>query len=106
MTFCDLDKNMEVAEQLVKYTIQQLLNNSQEDLEFFNKWVDKQLIKRLQTTADSKSPFERITYREAIALLQKEEEKGKAKFEHKPEYGGDLQVYFELLDIQIRETEW
>jgi len=60
MAFCDLEGDMDLAEEFVKYLITDTLNNSEGDLEIFNKFVDKQLIERLTFVADK--PFQRVSY--------------------------------------------
>lgn len=89
MAFSDLNDDMDLAEDLMKYIISYLLENAPEEMEFFNQWVDKTLMERLTNVRDSK--FERITYTEAIEHLEKS---GK-KFEFKPEWGKDLQTEHE-----------
>eukprot|EP01118_Nematostelium_gracile_P018360 TRINITY_DN8131_c0_g1_i1.p1 TRINITY_DN8131_c0_g1~~TRINITY_DN8131_c0_g1_i1.p1 ORF type:complete len:315 (-),score=73.77 TRINITY_DN8131_c0_g1_i1:34-978(-) len=85
MAFCDLNGCMEEAEGLVKYLIEQVLSNSEEDLLLFHRFVEKGLIDRLKLILNQK--FERISYSDAINILIK----SNSKFEFKPEYGSDLQ---------------
>ncbi|MBW2992766.1 asparagine--tRNA ligase [Candidatus Woesearchaeota archaeon] len=89
MAFYDIKDNMDLAEEFVKYLINYVLKNCKEDMEFFDKWVEKGLIGRLKKVADSK--FKRITYTEAVNILLKS---GK-KFEFKVEWGNDLQAEHE-----------
>lgn len=85
MAFCDLQGDMDLAEEFVKYLITDTLNNNQGDLEIFNKFVDKQLIARLQHVAEK--PFQRVSYTEAVEILTKS---GKT-FEYPVVWGVNLQ---------------
>ena len=89
MAFCDLEGNMQVAEKMIKYIINYVFENAPEEMEFFNKFVDKGLIERLQHVANS--DFGRVTYTEAVELLQKS---GK-EFDYPVEWGIDLQTEHE-----------
>jgi asparaginyl-tRNA synthetase len=84
IAFADLNDNMDFAEDMLKYCTNYALENCKEDLEFFNKQIEKGLIERLQNTIES--DFVRITYTEAIELLSKT----KKKFSVKPVWGIDL----------------
>jgi len=85
MAFCDLKGNMDHGEKLVKYLIQHALQECEEDMALFSKFVDKSLNNRLNTILNK--DFVRISYTEAIEILKK----AKKKFEFKIEYGIDLQ---------------
>ncbi|MGZ5538052.1 MAG: asparagine--tRNA ligase [Chthoniobacterales bacterium] len=85
MAFCDLNCNMDVAEELVKYLICDIRENCPDELELFGKFVDKELIARLDFVFER--PFQRITYTEAVELLTKSGE----KFEFPVAYGANLQ---------------
>src|SRR5438105_11084811 len=85
MAFCDLNGNMDLAEEIVKYLIVDLRKNCAEDLELFSKFVDKELFSRLDFVIDRK--FQRITYTDAVDLLKKSGE----KFEFPVDYGLNLQ---------------
>ncbi|MBQ9015903.1 MAG: asparagine--tRNA ligase [Firmicutes bacterium] len=89
MAFCDLAGNMEVAEAMIKYVINYVLENAPEEMEFFNKFVDKGLLQRLDNIVSS--DFARVTYTEAIDLLLKSGE----KFDYPVEWGIDLQTEHE-----------
>ncbi len=89
MAFCDLDQNMDIAEEMIKYIISYVLENCPEEMEFFNKFVDKGLLERLDHIVNS--DFVRITYTEAVDILQKS---GK-KFEYPIEWGLELQTEHE-----------
>ena len=85
MAFCDINGDMDLAEEFVKHLINDILENCGEDLELFNKFVDKELIDRLKFVLER--PFQRITYTEAVELLLKADK----KFEFPVEQGANLQ---------------
>jgi asparaginyl-tRNA synthetase len=85
MAFCDLAQDMETAEAQVKYLAQSMLDESPEELEFLNKFVDKGLRERLEFVVTR--PFERLPYTEAVEILRKS---GRT-FEYPVEYGQNLQ---------------
>ena len=69
MAFCDLHGNMDVAEEIVKYLIRDIRKHCAEDLALFAKFVDKELLERLDFVIER--PFQRISYTEAVELLKK-----------------------------------
>ncbi|NEQ98793.1 MAG: asparagine--tRNA ligase [Cyanothece sp. SIO2G6] len=85
MAFCALDGNVELAEAFLKYVFQYVLDHCADDMEFFNKRIDSSVLETASNIIDSK--FDRITYSEAIALL----EKADRTFEYPVEWGIDLQ---------------
>lgn len=85
MAFADLQDTMECAEAYLKYLLKQLLDECLEDLTFFDSFIEKGLIERLQHVYSS--PFERLSYTDAIAIL----EKANKKFEYPVRWGIDLQ---------------
>jgi asparaginyl-tRNA synthetase len=85
MAFADLHDNADLAEDYVRYLVRYVLDNNGTDLELFNKWVDTSLLDTLTTVADSE--FERMTYTQAIDLLERAE----AEFEFPIAWGDDLQ---------------
>jgi len=89
MAFYDINDNMDLAEDFLKYLIRYTLENCQDDLEFLNKMVDKGLLERLRFVLDH--PFERKTYSEAVDILQN----ANRKFEFPVEWGLDLQAEHE-----------
>lgn len=89
MAFADIHDNMDVAEEMVKYIISYVMENAPEEMAFFNKFVDKGLLKRLDNIVSSE--FDRITYTEAVELL----EKSGRKFQYPVEWGIDLQTEHE-----------
>jgi asparagine--tRNA ligase len=89
IAFADLDVNMDIIEEMIKYIVNYVRENAAEEMEFFNKWVDKGLFERLDTLVNNK--FDRITYTEAIEILKNSKE----KFEYEVEWGIDLQTEHE-----------
>ena len=85
MAFCDLEGDMDVAEAMVKYIIQTVLDRCPAEMEFFNKFVDKGLLERLDNVLNNE--FKRLTYTEAIEILKASGE----QFEYPVEWGVDLQ---------------
>ncbi|GAB2292466.1 Asparagine--tRNA ligase, cytoplasmic 1 [Dionaea muscipula] len=85
IAFADLEDDMNCAEAYVKYLCQWLLDNCLDDMEFMAKNFDKTAIERLKMV--SSTPFERISYTEAVELLKEVKDK---KFENKVEWGIDL----------------
>ncbi len=89
MAFCDLDGDMDLAEAFVKYCCRTVLERCSEDLAFFTKWVDDSVVNTLEHVAST--PFERLTYTDAIRLLQQSGQ----SFEYAPEWGADIQTEHE-----------
>ena len=89
MAFADLNDNMEIAEEMLKYIIQYVLDNAPEEMEFFNSFVDKGLLERLDNILSNE--FGRVTYTEAVELLKKSGH----EFEFPVEWGIDLQTEHE-----------
>ncbi|MEQ9372867.1 MAG: asparagine--tRNA ligase [Coleofasciculus chthonoplastes F3-SA18-01] len=85
MAFCDLQGDMDLAEEFLKYVFSSVLENCPEDMEFFNKRIDKTVLATAENIINNQ--FERITYTDAIAQL----EKADRKFEYPVEWGTDLQ---------------
>jgi len=85
VAFNEIDENMDLAEDFIKYLVKYALDNCIDDLEFLNNMYDKELIERLNFVVKNK--FERITYTEAIKIL----ENSKQKFEFPVHWGVDLQ---------------
>ncbi len=88
MAFADLDDNMELAEAMLKYVIRFVLEHAPEEMNFFNQYVDKEL-NRLNHVLNSE--FARVTYTEAIELLENHNE----EFDYKVFWGCDLQTEHE-----------
>ena len=89
MAFADLEDDMACAEDMLKYIIRYVMENAPEELAFFNQFVDKGLIERLEHVVSSE--FAHVTYTEAVDILQKSGE----KFEYKVEWGAELQTEHE-----------
>ena len=89
MAFATLSEDMDLARDLIKYTISYVLENCPADMEFFNNFVDKGLIERL--TGIVNADFAHITYTEAVEIL----EAHKDKFEYPVYWGADLQTEHE-----------
>src|SRR5438094_3144753 len=85
MAFCDLTGNMDLAEGFVKYLIADAKEHCLEEMELFGKFVDKELLPRLDLVLQR--PFQRITYSHAVELLRLSGE----KFEFPIDYGSNLQ---------------
>src|SRR5687768_13386344 len=85
MAFCDLAGNMKLAEEFLKYIIQAVLAECRPDLDFFQKWYDKELFATLEHVADS--TFQHVTYTDAVDLLGKS---GRT-WEFPCHWGADLQ---------------
>ncbi|MCQ2567270.1 MAG: asparagine--tRNA ligase [Mogibacterium sp.] len=89
MAFCDLKGDMETAEAMIKYIINTVLEECPEEMEFFNKFMDKGLLERLDNIVNN--DFGHITYTKAVEMLQKSGE----KFEYPVEWGLELQTEHE-----------
>lgn len=89
LAFADLDDLIRVAEDMMKYITKYVMDNAPQEIEFFNKFIDKNLIERLTNLVEA--DFGRISYTEAIDILQKS---GK-KFDMDVEWGIDLQTEHE-----------
>ncbi len=89
IAFADLQDNMRLAEEMIKYLISYILENAKEEMELFNKFVEKGIKEKLQKIVNSE--FARTTYTEAIEILQGSGE----KFQYPVEWGKDLQTEHE-----------
>ena len=89
MAFCDLNGYMDTAEAMTKYVIRYVLDNCPDEMAFFNQFIDKGLIERLELVANSE--FGRITYTDAIEVLKKNNK----KFQFPVEWGVDIQTEHE-----------
>ncbi|MBT8494893.1 MAG: asparagine--tRNA ligase [Deltaproteobacteria bacterium] len=85
LAFADLNDDVDLAEKFLKAIYADVLEERAEDMEFFDKWVDKGCIERVRKMIDSK--FERMDYTEAVERLQK----ANKKWEFAPQWGADLQ---------------
>ena len=89
MAFADLNDDMRVAEDMLKYVIRYVLEHAPEEMNFFNQFVDKGLIERLEHVLNS--DFGHVTYTEAIKILEQHND----EFEYKVYWGCDLQTEHE-----------
>ena len=89
MAFCDLNGYMDNAEAMIKYVIRYVLDNCPDEMAFFNQFIDKGLVERLELVANSE--FARISYTEAIEILKKNNK----KFQYPVEWGVDIQTEHE-----------
>lgn len=89
IAFADLQDNMMLAESMLKYVINYVLEHAPEEMEFFNSFVDKGLLDRLKRVAAS--DFAHVTYTEAVEILEKNND----KFDYKVFWGCDLQTEHE-----------
>lgn len=89
IAFADLEDDMNLAESMLKYVINYVLENAPEEMNFFNSFVDKGLLERLHNVVSSE--FARVTYTDAIEILAKNND----NFEFKVSWGCDLQTEHE-----------
>ena len=89
IAFADLEDDMMLAESMLKYVINYVLENAPEEMAFFNNFVDKGLLDRLRNVVEN--DFARVTYTEAIDILSKHND----KFYYKVSWGCDLQTEHE-----------
>jgi asparaginyl-tRNA synthetase len=89
IAFADLDDVINLEEDMLKFIIKYCLDNAPEEMEFFNNFVDKGLLERLNHVVNS--DFARVTYTDAVKLLQEHND----EFEYKVEWGTDLQTEHE-----------
>lgn len=89
IAFADLEDNMDLIEDMVKYCIQYVLVNAPEEMKFFNERIDNTLLQRLEALVES--DFVKMTYTEAIDILKKSD----VKFDYPVEWGIDLQTEHE-----------
>ena len=89
VAFADINDNMELAENMIKYIINYILENAKEEMKFFNEFIDKGLLDRLNNIISN--DFAKVTYTEAVELLKKS---GK-EFQFPVEWGIDLQTEHE-----------
>ena len=89
IAFADLSDDMDLAEDMVKFIINYVMENAPEEMQFFNSFIDKGLFDRLNNVKDS--DFGRVTYTEAIEILKKNND----KFEYPVEWGTDIQTEHE-----------
>ncbi len=84
IAFCDLEMDMDIMEDMLKYVVKYVLDNAKEEMELFDKFVEKGLIEKLTKLINSK--FTRIDHEDVITILKKAD----VKWEFEPEYGEDI----------------
>ncbi len=84
IAFCDLNGDMDIMEDMLKYVVKYVLENCQDEMNFFDKFVENGLIEKLKKLINSK--FTRITHEEVITILKK----APVKWDFTPEYGEDI----------------
>lgn len=89
IAFADLNNNMQLAEDMVKFVVNYVLDNGKEEMEFFNSFVDKELFSKLDNVINSE--FGKITYTDAIEILKKNND----NFDYPVEWGTDIQTEHE-----------
>ena len=89
IAFADINDNMDLAEDMVKYVVNYVLENSKEEMQFFNSFVEKGLLEKLDNVVNSE--FGRISYTEAIDILMKNND----NFEYPVKWGTDIQTEHE-----------
>ena len=89
IVFADLEDNMELAEAMIKFIIKYVMEHAPEEMEFFNQFIDKGLIERLNHVVNSE--FGHITYTDAIKILEEHND----KFDYPVHWGSDLQTEHE-----------
>ncbi len=95
IAFADLDDDMRLAEDMLKFVINYVMENAAEEIAFFNSFIDKGLIERLQSVVNA--DFGKVTYTEAIEILKKNNH----NFEYPVEWGSDLQTEHERYLTEI-----
>ena len=84
IAFCDLNQNMDIIEEMLKYVVKYVLDNCKEEMTFLDKFVENGLLAKLTSLINSK--FTRIKHEEVITILKQ----AKVKFEFEPQYGEDI----------------
>ncbi len=105
IAFCDLEGDMEIMEDMLKYVVKYVLDNLKYEMEFLDKFVENGLIQKLKKLIDSK--FTRITHHDAIEILQK----APVKWEFEPKQGEDIakeheKYITEYFDGPVFITDW
>lgn len=105
IAFCDLNGLMDIEEDMLKFIVKYVLKNAKDEMEFFDKFVEKGLLDKLNKLINSK--FTRVTHEEVITILKN----SKKKFEFVPEYGEDIakeheKFITEYFDGPVFITDW
>lgn len=88
LAFATLEDNMACAEDYLKYCLEYVVVNNEEELKFFDQFVEKGLIERLKKVIET--PFRRVSYTEGVEILERDIKEKKVKFENKVFWGVDL----------------
>ena len=105
IAFCDLQKDMDIMEGMLKYVVKYVLDNCSDEIEFFDKFVEKGLLEKLNKLVNSK--FTRITHHDVIEILKK----ANVKWEFEPVQGEDIareheKYITEYFDGPVFITDW
>ncbi len=105
IAFCDLNGVMDIEEDMLKFIVKYVLDNAKDEMEFFDKFVEKGLIAKLEKLLNSK--FTRITHHDVISILKD----AKVKWEFEPKYGEDIakeheKYITEYFDGPVFITDW
>ena len=105
IAFCDLEGDMDIMEDMLKYVVKYVLKHAKEEMEFFDKFVEKGLLDKLNKLINSK--FTRISHHDVITILKE----AKVKWEFTPEYGEDIakeheKYITEYFDGPVFITNW
>jgi len=105
IAFCDLEQDMDVMEDMLKYVVKYVLDNAKDEMKFFNDFVEKGLIEKLEKLVNSK--FTRISHHDVITILKE----AKVDWEFTPEYGEDIakeheKYITEYFDGPVFITNW
>ena len=84
IAFCDLEGDMDIMEDMLKYVVKYVLDHAKNEMEFFDKFVEKGLLEKLNKLINSN--FTRISHHDVITILKE----AKVKWEFEPEYGEDI----------------
>ena len=105
IAFCDLEGVMDIEEDMLKYVVKYVLEHAKHEMEFFDKFVEKGLLDKLNKLLNSK--FTRISHHDVITILKE----AKVKWEFEPQYGGDIakeheKYITEYFDGPVFITNW
>jgi asparaginyl-tRNA synthetase len=84
IAFCDLEQDMDIMEDMLKYVVKYVLDKCPNEMEFFDKFVENGLLEKLNKLVNS--DFARVDHEEVIRILKEAD----VKWEFEPEYGGDI----------------
>ncbi len=105
IAFADLNDDMDLAEEMVKYLINYVLEKAPKEIEFFNKFLEKGLIDKLSKVKNSK--FYRITHKEAVDILKKAKQKFEFEFDYDKDFATEHEKYLvKYFDGPVFITDW